>query len=100
MQNKRRSPEERARLVSAFRASGLKQREFAQREGITVSALQNWLYCPKGRKTARPSAGFVRVLGARPDGNTVVRLGTAVSIEFAATPEANYLAALARALTC
>jgi len=36
----------------------------------------------------------------RPSGSTVVRVGATVSIEFAAAPDANYLAALARALAC
>jgi hypothetical protein len=36
----RRSPEERAELVAAFRRSGLSQRAFSAREGIKLTALQ------------------------------------------------------------
>jgi hypothetical protein len=104
MHQRRYRPDERARLVLAFRASGLKQKDFAVREGITVGALQNWLYSPKAKLTPGPPAqgGFVRVVGARasPQDAVVVRLGEAVAIAFESMPDANYLAALARALAC
>jgi hypothetical protein len=101
MGNKRRSLEERARLVAAFRASGLTQQQFADGEGIKVSALQSWLYKPTARRSAKPgSPGFVRVVEARADGGAVVRIGDAASITFDAAPSANYLAALLRALAC
>jgi hypothetical protein len=102
MQKKRRSPAERARLVAAFRASGMKQKEFADREGITISALQNWLYSPKAQLAATPvgKRGFVRVLESAPAAGVIVRVGDSVSISFAAAPDADYLAVLARALAC
>ena len=34
----RYTPEQRARLVARYRRGGLTQREFAEREGITLSA--------------------------------------------------------------
>ena len=40
---RRTTREQRIRIVARFRKSGLTQREFAEREDITVSALQNWL---------------------------------------------------------
>jgi hypothetical protein len=104
MQRRRYRPEERARLVAAFRASGLMQKTFAAREGITVSALQNWLYSPKAKHAREPpvGGGFVRVVGAKPvaGGGVTVRIGESVSVAFDAPPEANYLAVLLRALAC
>lgn len=101
--HKRFRPEERARLVAAFRASGLKQKEFANREGITVGALQNWLYSPTAKLAPEPNTqgGFVRVVGAKASshGSVVVHSG-AVTIAFDSAPDANYLVALARALAC
>jgi len=101
MESKRRSPEDRARLAASWRASGLTQKQFAEREGITVSSLQSWLYKPRTRRSAKPGAtGFVRVLESRPTGGTIVRVGDVLSIAFDAAPDANYLAVLVRALAC
>ena len=102
MAMRRRNAGEWARLVAAFRASGLKQKEFAEREGISVGALQHWLYCPQGRSgEKRSSPGFVRVVGAhRPEGSVVVQVGDAVAVTFACAPEANYLASVVRGLVC
>lgn len=103
MARKRRSAQERARLVTAFRASDLTQRQFAERKGITVSALQSWLYKPNGQQQhAKASApSFVRVVEAQaPGGAVVVSVGDAITVTFAVSPEPNYLAVLVRALAC
>lgn len=104
MPRKHRSPEERARLVVAFRRSGLSQAQFAAREGITISALQSWLYKPrKNVAAASPdAAGFLRVVGAerRLRGEVTIHVGEHMAIAFDVAPEPGYLAALARALAC
>lgn len=41
---RRTTPEQRRRLIARYKRSNLTQREFCDREGISVSALQNWLY--------------------------------------------------------
>lgn len=47
------SAEERSRLVSLFRASGLTQAEFSLQQGIRLSTLRQWLYRSAARKKAR-----------------------------------------------
>jgi transposase-like protein len=44
---RRMSAEERSRLVSLFRGSGLTQAEFAGQQGIRLSTLHHWLPKPK-----------------------------------------------------
>lgn len=105
MLKKRYRPEERGQLVAAFRASGLTQAEFASRAGITISALQNWLYSPKAKLVFEAPAakeGFVRIVGAGDEikGSVTVRFDDRVAIEFHEAPGAEYLAAMARALIC
>ena len=46
-------------LVMCFRRSGLTQREFCEREDVSLSALQNWLYRRSKNATA---ANFVEVV--------------------------------------
>lgn len=40
---KRSSKRERGGILSQYRASGLTQREFAEREGVAISTLSYWL---------------------------------------------------------
>ena len=49
----RASAEERSRLVSLFRASGLTQTEFAKQQGIKLSTLHQWLYRSASKKKIR-----------------------------------------------
>ena len=50
---RRISAEERSRLVSLFRGSGLTQLKFAQQQGIKLCTLQRWLYGSGGKKNAK-----------------------------------------------
>jgi transposase-like protein len=47
------SAEERSRLVSVFRKSGLTQAEFAQQQGLKLSTLHQWLYRSAANKKIR-----------------------------------------------
>ncbi len=61
MPRRRRSADEWAKIINRYRRSGLTQREFCEREGVSTGALQHWLYrAPK----AKPK--FVEVLEADP----------------------------------
>ena len=51
--HRRRTPEQRQRLVTRFRQSQLTQREFAARHGIGLSTLGKWLQC-EGKATLPP----------------------------------------------
>lgn len=51
---RRVSAEERSRLVSLFRASGLTQAQFAEQQGIKLSTLHLWLYRGARRKNKPP----------------------------------------------
>jgi transcriptional regulator with XRE-family HTH domain len=55
---KRRSAAEWTRIIARFRRSGLTQREFCEREEVSLSALQNWLY---RRSKSSTAANFVEV---------------------------------------
>ena len=59
MASKRRSAAEWSRIIAKFRRSGLTQRAFCEREDLSLSALQNWLYRPSNNET---SANFVEVV--------------------------------------
>jgi hypothetical protein len=52
---KRSTAEERAAWVERFRGSGLSQREFVLRNGLSLTTLQSWLYS-KERQSRRPAA--------------------------------------------
>jgi transposase-like protein len=98
---KRSTPASRAKLVAAYRASGLTQAEFAERRGINVATLQSWLY-RRDRRAARPSVEpvtFLEVRGAeRPTtGHVALVLGD-VRVELEALPPPAYLAELYRSL--
>jgi transposase-like protein len=55
---RRCSAEERSRLVSLFRGSGLTQAEFARQQGIRLSTLHHWLYRSEAKMKR---AGFQEV---------------------------------------
>ena len=50
-----RDPSERALTLERYRTSGVTQRDFCEREGISISALQSWL------RTSSSSARFTEV---------------------------------------
>jgi hypothetical protein len=61
---KRYTPEERERIVAAYRKSQMTQREFAAQAGISLSCLSLWL---KKSKKGSP-AGFIEVSPSLPKG--------------------------------
>lgn len=67
---------ERQEIIARYRRSGLTQREFCDREGITFSSLQSWLY----KRSRGPSEGprFIEVTPSKPAATTAtieLRLG-------------------------
>ena len=56
---KRLTPAQRVKILSAYRRSGLPQRDFALQAGISVSALQQWLR--KAAAAGEPSPAFIPV---------------------------------------
>jgi len=57
---KHRTVEEREEIVQSYRESGLTQKEFVERAGISVSALQSWLR--RAEPTGKPgSPAFIAV---------------------------------------
>lgn len=53
----RRSPEEIAQLIAAFRSSGLSQREFCQRQGISRHTFQHHWQKRRGREEGERGRG-------------------------------------------
>lgn len=106
MQSKRHfSRDECAQLFARWRESGLKQRAFCEREGITYNTLQYLLYVKaKEKSTPAAAGGFVRVVEAppppSPSCSLTVKTGGDISIAFETAPEASYLAQIVRALGC
>lgn len=93
---KRTKPEERARLLKAYRAFDGTQREFCTANDIPLSRLQSWLY---KKQVASAPRGFVELRAEQAVVNssgTAVHLGN-VRVEFASPPSAEYLVELARA---
>jgi len=84
----RRPASERAELVSAWRASGKSQREFAEEQGLSASTLASWSRQLDGgsrrkqkrRKKGRPSdfseVQVVEASSAGPDEPTVMQVTT------------------------
>jgi hypothetical protein len=61
----RRSADEWVKVIARYRRSGLTQREFCEREGVSTASLQHWLYRPpKGKPT--PNFVEVREVGQQP----------------------------------
>lgn len=95
---RRFTPEQRARLLTRYRASGLTQREFAERAGVTLSALQGWLY--RRGKSSAPCGRFVEVVPPVPATATErieVRVGS-IHVVLPAAASADRIAAIVRAL--
>jgi transposase-like protein len=53
------APQQRTELIAAYRASGLTQRAFAQREGIKFHTFATWL--KRERHSERPKPAFAEV---------------------------------------
>jgi hypothetical protein len=70
------TPEQRAEIVKRYRQSGLKQREFAAQEGISLASLNNWLYSRRGLRFKRrtPKAKFQEVVLSGPSSGWALEL--------------------------
>jgi hypothetical protein len=88
-----RTPEQWRQLLTEYRASGLTQREFAERHGIKACTLQKRLYPQRRRRRA-----FVRVeVASQPDNIEIVVAGDLV-VRCGRLPEPEYVARLRLAL--
>lgn len=101
--SRRRSASEGARLAARYAASGVTQREFADREGVTMSALQYWLRKARAGDEGDEAAErfrFVEVIGEEaegaPAGGVSMDLG-GVTLRFEALPSPSYLVSVAAA---
>ena len=70
-----------ADVVSAWRASGLSQREFCLRRGISDRALNNWLYKSPYRERV------AQILAARPQRDLPVEMPRFMPVSIVATTE-------------
>lgn len=53
--------EQRAALIAAYEASGLTQREFARREGLSYWSFAKWLSRTRQREGQKPKATFAEI---------------------------------------
>uniref|UniRef100_UPI00286B4FE3 IS66 family insertion sequence element accessory protein TnpA n=1 Tax=Archangium sp. TaxID=1872627 RepID=UPI00286B4FE3 len=93
------------RVAEEYEASGLTQREFAERRGLTLSTLQSWVY-RRRRQEGAPVAQPVRLLPVQVTGAPVVsgseRLEVLTAsgerVSFAVGTDVQYVARLVAAL--
>jgi transposase-like protein len=103
--SRRRSASDGSRLVERYQASGVTQREFAEREGVTMSALQYWLRKARagddGGEEAAERFQFVEVIGEEAEeagaGGVSLELPGGLSLRFESLPSPSYLASVAAA---
>ena len=102
---KQREKPEWVRVAEEYEASGLTQREFAERRGLTLSTLQSWVY-RRRRQEGAPVVQPVRLLPvqvtAAPvvSGSDSLKVFTASGerVRFAAGTDVEYVARLVAAL--
>lgn len=102
--SRRRKASDGTKLVARFEASGLTQREFSDRNGVTMSALQYWLRKARsggeGERTAEEQFRFVEVIGEEtkeaPARGISMELG-GLRLRFETLPSPAYLAQVAAA---
>jgi transposase-like protein len=96
---RRVSAEERSRLVSLFRDSGLKQAEFARRQGIKLSTLHQWLYRPAGKKKTKPRFQELAVASfLSPPWAAEVALDSGLTLRLSASASADWIGSVVGAL--
>jgi len=103
--SKQNEKPEWVRVAEEYEASGLTQREFAERRGITLSTLQSWVY-RRRRQEGAPLAQPVRLLPvqvtAAPvmSGSSTLEVLTASGerVSFAVGTDVQYVARLVAAL--
>lgn len=100
-QSKRRSSSEGGKLAARFRSSGLSQREFAGRNGMTISALQYWLRRTKNSEKEARQFRFVEVVGEEtkdaPTCGVSMELSGGLTLRFETLPSPSYLASVVAA---
>jgi len=93
------------RVAEEYEASGLTQREFAERRSMRLSTLQSWVYRRRRQRTQAPSAP-VRLLpvqvttapvGSRSESLEVL-LGSGERVRFVVGTDVQYVARLVAAL--
>ena len=104
---KRSEKPEWVRVAEEYEASGLTQREFAERRGMTLSTLQSWVY-RRGRQQRASPAQPVRILPVQVMTATApvagmgesleVLLGSGERVRFVAGTDVEYVARLVAAL--
>jgi transcriptional regulator with XRE-family HTH domain len=100
---RRRSATEGARLVERYEASGLTQREFADRNGVTMSTLQYWLRKARsGDEAPVEQFRFVEVVeNGSPDsatGGMSMEFVDGLMLRFEGLPSPSYLAEVVTAV--
>ena len=101
MKRIRYTAQHRAKVVNAFRQSGMTRRQFAERHGVKVGTLSGWLH-----KYGKNDVRFVRVESPRPEQETVRNSPVAATLVFGdrlhvhvdELPPPSYLAELATCL--
>jgi transposase len=100
---KQREKPEWVRVAEEYEASGLTQREFAERRGMTLSTLQSWVY-RRRRQEGAPVAQPVRLLPVQVTAAAVVSeslevlIASGERVRFAAGTDVEYVARLVAAL--
>ena len=102
---KRSEKPEWVRVAEEYEASGLTQREFAERRGMTLSTLQSWVY-RRRRQEGAPVAEPVRLLPVQVTAAPVrsgsdsleVLTASGERVRFAAGTDVEYVARLVAAL--
>lgn len=79
---KRFTPEDRSRILADYRASGLSQRAFAARVGISLACLSIWLGRAREHSLKKKEISFLELPGLSvPRPACTVRFRTGVSLE-------------------
>ncbi len=103
--SKQREKPEWVRVAEEYEASGLTQREFAQRRGMTLSTLQSWVY-RRRRQESEPVVEPVRLLPVEVRALPVAsgsdtlegRTASGERVSFAVGTDVEYVARLVAAL--
>jgi transposase len=103
--SKQNEKPEWVRVAEEYEASGLTQREFAERRGLTLSTLQSWVY-RRRRQEGAPVAQPVRLLPVQVTATPVERgserlevlTASGERVSFAVGTDVQYVARLVAAL--
>jgi transposase len=103
--SKQNEKPEWVRVAKEYEASGLTQREFAERRGMTLSTLQSWVY-RRRRQEEAPVAQSVRLLPVQVTAAPVERgsdclevlTASGERVSFAVGTDVEYVARLVAAL--